>query len=552
MEAANGWALASSGVKVLAGALHAAGVWPVAKGPAEALGFAVTAASDALGMLATNAAYQDKRSGLLAGWQRRRDDWVQQSKMTAEEICQIDKQLLALGIRKAIAEKDLANHQKQIEFARNIDEYMRHLKFTGESLYMWMESQLSGLYFSAYQMAYELAKRAERAFHYELGDETGNYIRYGHWDSLRKGLLSGDRLSQDLRRMESAYLDRNKRELEITKHISLRQLDAEQLMALRRDGTCEFVIPEVLFDLDFPGHYFRRIKSVSVSVPCVVGPYTSVSGTLTLLSCKVREKSIVSGSSYDAEENFRTNYLPIQSIATSTAQNDGGLFELNFRDERYLPFEGAGAISTWRFTLPKEFRSFDYNTISDLLLHVRYTARDGGEGLATAAKQKVSAGLNALHEFSQSNHGLLHMISLRNDYPTEWSKLKTSNSYATEISIRREHFPYLVAMQPSVKVSKVNALIKLNNSDTQVTGISLALTPPTDQCPSITFGQNANMKMWLIGNYMTLLNLVDVKQTLNNSRWTLTLTATSSGSPQLKDIIPLLDDMILLVGYKIP
>jgi hypothetical protein len=35
----------------------------------------------------------------------------------------------------------------------------------------------------------------------------------------------------------------------------------------------------------------------------------------------------------------------MQSIATSHAQNDSGMFELNFRDERYLPFEGAGAIS---------------------------------------------------------------------------------------------------------------------------------------------------------------------------------------------------------------
>jgi hypothetical protein len=27
------------------------------------------------------------------------------------------------------------------------------------------------------------------------------------------------------------------------------------------------------------------------------------------------------------------------------------MFELNFRDERYLPFEGAGAISTWQLEL---------------------------------------------------------------------------------------------------------------------------------------------------------------------------------------------------------
>jgi len=36
--------------------------------------------------------------------------------------------------------------------------------------------------------------------------------------------------------------------------------------------------------------------------------------------------------------------LPIgtTAIVTSTAQNDSGMFELNLKDERYLPFEGAG------------------------------------------------------------------------------------------------------------------------------------------------------------------------------------------------------------------
>jgi hypothetical protein len=67
----------------------------------------------------------------------------------------------------------------------------------------------------------------------------------------------------------------------------------------------------------------------------------------------------------------------LQSIATSTGQNDGGLFELNFRDDRYLPFEGAGVISKWRLDMPKVCNAFDYNTISDVLLSVSYTAREG-------------------------------------------------------------------------------------------------------------------------------------------------------------------------------
>ena len=48
------------------------------------------------------------------------------------------------------------------------------------------------------------------------------------------------------------------------------------------------------------------------------------------------------------------------------------------QDERYLPFEGAGVISKWRIELPKEFRQFDYDTISDVVVRVRYTSVDGG------------------------------------------------------------------------------------------------------------------------------------------------------------------------------
>ena len=50
---------------------------------------------------------------------------------------------------------------------------------------------------------------------------------------------------------------------------------------------------------------------------------------------------------------FLDDFGAVQSIATSHAQNDSGLFELNFRDERYLPFEGAGAVSEWRIELPR-------------------------------------------------------------------------------------------------------------------------------------------------------------------------------------------------------
>ena len=43
-----------------------------------------------------------------------------------------------------------------------------------------------------------------------------------------------------------------------------------------------------MFDLDYPGMYMRRIKNVSLTIPCVTGPYTGVHCRLTLLSSTTR------------------------------------------------------------------------------------------------------------------------------------------------------------------------------------------------------------------------------------------------------------------------
>lgn len=68
--------------------------------------------------------------------------------------------------------------------------------------------------------------------------------------------------------------------------------------------------------------------------------------------------------------------LERQAIFTSTGQNDSGMFETNLHDERYLPFENSGIVSEWQLELPADVRQFDYDTISDVILHVRYTAHD--------------------------------------------------------------------------------------------------------------------------------------------------------------------------------
>ena len=126
----------------------------------------------------------------------------------------------AAKTRWEIADNELENHKIQIENSKQVDSVM-HDKFTNQDLYDWMVGQTSATYFQCYQFAYDTAKRVERAYRFELGLSDSNFIQFGYWDNLKKGLLAGDKLYLDLKRMEMAYLDQNKREYEITKHVSL-------------------------------------------------------------------------------------------------------------------------------------------------------------------------------------------------------------------------------------------------------------------------------------------------------------------------------------------
>jgi hypothetical protein len=296
-----------------------------------------------------------------------------------------------------------------------------------------MSGQLLAIYFRAYQLALDVAKGAERCFQFELGQPSLSLIKPAYWDSAKKGLLSGEQLHLDLRRMDMAYLEGHKREYEITKHVSLMQVDPLALIALRQTGRCEFSVPEVWYDLDCPGHYMRRIKSAAVTIPCITGPYAGVHCTLTLLSSSVRHDA--GGQNYAKsvdDPRFTDDFSSVQSIVTSGAQADTGLFETNLQEDRYLPFEGAGAVSTWRLELPSEIRQFDYDTISDVILHVRYTAREGGGRLKQAAASHAAGLITRVAP--------VRVFSVRHEFPGEWARFKSGQDL--DIEMKAEHYPF--------------------------------------------------------------------------------------------------------------
>src|SRR5215212_6348397 len=90
-----------------------------------------------------------------------------------------------------------------------------------------------------------------------------------------------------------------------------------------------------------------------------------------------------------------------------------GVFEMNFRDERYMPFEGAGAVSRWQLELPKNFRQFDYETINDVILSIAYTASE--DGALRQAVEDLNADIEGTLLNLLSEKPVARLFSLRQD-----------------------------------------------------------------------------------------------------------------------------------------
>jgi hypothetical protein len=397
----------------------------------QALGFVAGTFETEAGMLHQLA----QLNNTMAVFQRRDQDWQLQLGMAERTVQEVQAQLEANQAALAGAQQELTLNQTEIQQNQAIQAFLQS-RFTNAALYHWMAGQLSGLYFQTWQLALSLASSAQTALRYEL-NVTDDFLRPNAWDSLRQGLTAGQALQLSLDQMEQAFTSRNRRPLEIQKTISLLQVAPHAVMQLRASGSCEFALTEALFDRDFPGHYDRKIKSISLSIPALVGPYQNVRATLVQLS-----NSVVTAPDVDAVKylmvldgvsqppaSVRTNWNAQQQIALSTANQDAGVFVLDFNDARYLPFEGTGAVSTWKLSMPKAANPFRFETISDVVIHLGYTAHDGGSTFAS----QITA-LDPVKQYQGTRY-----ISLRQLFGTAWHAFLSS--FALDFEIAQALFP---------------------------------------------------------------------------------------------------------------
>lgn len=399
------------------------------------------------------------------GWDRREADWIFQVTVLDIEIQQIERQILGTERRRDTALRQLNNLAQQKQQATEIQDFLRD-KFTNHALYLFLQQETAALHRQMFDIAWCWARQAQRAFQLERELTAQTYLPQNVWDGLHEGLMAGERLATGLRAMEKAYFDQNRREQELLTRLSLRLDFPLAFLQLKATGVCEIEIPEWRLDREYPGHYLRRIKTASLTIPCVAGPYTGVHCKLTLLSSATRVEPTLldiedccpgectcgccERERYEAttdDPRIVKRYGATEAIATSTGQNDAGLFELNFRDERYLPFEYAGAVSRWRIELPIETNAFDIDTVSDVIFHLSYTARDGGSLLRQASWAAASCLLPGAG---------LRFFDWRQDFSDAWQRFKAlvpvpdepECTRALALRMSRGMFPYLPGQRP--------------------------------------------------------------------------------------------------------
>jgi hypothetical protein len=194
-------------------------------------------------------------------------------------------------------------------------------------------------------------------------------------------------------------------------------------------------------------------------------------------------KYLLGISEAQAPSVLRTNRNNNQAIAISTGTNDSGLFQLNFDDERYLPFEGTRAISDWQLGLPKASNQFPFDAISDVIITLKYTAFDGGLAFREQIINISDGNIQPLQDYSATK-----FVSLRQYDNSAW--IKFLNQQCTSVSLVSQLFPPNVSglnldLNKAVMLPVPGESETISNFQDEVT--QLQLNPPENYDASNPF-----------------------------------------------------------------
>ncbi|MCL8307942.1 hypothetical protein M9Y57_23985 [Pseudomonas putida] len=273
-------------------------------------------------------------------------------------------------------------------------------KFTGKAMYSWLRARLATIFYTYYDLTVSRCLMAQKALQWEKGDST-TYLRTGTWNGAWAGLLCGEGLMLALGQMEDAWVKWQKREMEVTRSVSLAQLFAGKLEGDAALGdviealvegsikeakvaqlplsgltvagselAIQVGLKELGLAIDFKDKT-RRVRSIAVSLPALLGPYQNVRARLRTdarhlpagceecaISHGMQDNGLFGGSGSDPHPRWGAEWLPFEglNIALPSDPQDTTTLTLTFADA-------------------KGEQKALLQSLSDVILHVQYTVR---------------------------------------------------------------------------------------------------------------------------------------------------------------------------------
>ena len=321
------------------------------------------------------------KTKLQAELERRKKEWTLEDEVADAEVVEVEKQEVVNEIKTQQVEKKHKSIENEILRSEQVYEVLSE-KFTNNDLYIWLEKELGKVFKQYVKLLLDVAKMAERVYHFEIDGKITSicdFIKNDYWDNFRKGLLAPERILLDLRRLEKAYLENDVHEMEITRPISLKSLQtiengnvtsSRALDVLKESGECRFKIGLELFNADFEGFYFHRIKDVRLVVKLNNESTYYLNTKLSLTKCMV---DICKNAEKD--EDFRS-LGDKETFATSVAHKEPRVFEFSASPEKRNLFEGSGAISEWELKITGLDKKDGMYPIENVIIYLSYTAKN--------------------------------------------------------------------------------------------------------------------------------------------------------------------------------
>jgi hypothetical protein len=142
-------------------------------------------------------------------------------------------------------------------------------------------------------------------------------------------------------------------------------------------------------------------------------------------------------------------------------------------------------IGDWHLRLPSAFPSIDADTLTDVVMHVRFTAREGGRTLADAATGELREAVNAVVA-ADGGTGQVQVISARNELPDAWARFLRPLGGADEPAVL------------TVPLSEMWIPFPFRHRTITVTGVQLLL-PLADEDVTAAYAAGTALQVTLAG-----------------------------------------------------